>query len=206
MSPAVREAFISILEAEQISGPVLEVGAWPGPDGLLQIPPLAKLSDRTAINLDEFSDRTSGIRWLQGNANRMDMFDDSSFGCVVCNSVLEHDPRFWESIGEMYRIIRPGGLLALGVPGFRGGGADTLAPAGTWARRLLRWLATLPPHEFLRAGTLTLSEHQYPGDYYRFSEQAMREVLLAGLEAPQTRWVMIPPRIIGWGRKPSRSG
>ena len=45
--------------------------------------------------------------------------------------------------------------------------------------------------------------HHYPGDYYRFSAQAMREVLCAGLERVGVRIIMMPPRIIGWGFKPA---
>lgn len=201
MSPEIQKAFRQILNREQFLGPVLEVGASPGADSLLHLLPPAAQPGRTAINLEVPQRDTSGIRWVRGNANRMTMFEDASFGCVVCNSVLEHDPRFWESVREMRRVTRPGGLMVLGVPGFRDGGPDTLAPAGTWARWLLRWVSRLPAHEFLRAGTLTLSEHFHPGDYYRFSEQAMREILLDGLDTPQTRWLMVPPRVVGWGRK-----
>lgn len=204
MSPEVRAAFGSILRAASPTGPVLEVGAWPGADGLLSLPEISGFEDRTALNPEAFDDNTSGIRWVRGSGHRMDLFADDHFGCVLSNSVLEHDPRFWETLAEIMRVTEPGGLVVLGVPGYRGGGPDSLAPAGSWVRRLMRGLARMPGHEFLRAGTLTLSEHFHPEDYYRFSEQAMREVLLAGLEAIELRWLMVPPRVIGWGRKPRR--
>ena len=51
------------------------------------------------------------------------------------------------------------------------------------------------------AATPTLVVHNYPGDYYRFSEQAMREVLLAGCRDVEIRVAMRPPRIIGFGRR-----
>jgi len=50
------------------------------------------------------------------------------------------------------------------------------------------------------ASTDTLLVHNYPGDYYRFSLQAMREVLLGGLEGREVTVVMRPPRIVGSGR------
>ena len=53
----------------------------------------------------------------------------------------------------------------------------------------------------IAVGTPTLGVHAYPGDYYRFSEQAVKEVFLEGLAHPRTRVVMNPPRIIGWGRR-----
>jgi hypothetical protein len=58
-------------------------------------------------------------------------------------------------------------------------------------RRIGRWLA----------GTPTLGIHNYPGDYYRFSAQAMTEVFLAGYQQVRVQAIMQPPRIIGWGRR-----
>ncbi len=43
--------------------------------------------------------------------------------------------------------------------------------------------------------------HNAPGDYYRFSRQAVEEVLLAGMNNIQSEVVMLPPRIIGSGIK-----
>jgi SAM-dependent methyltransferase len=42
--------------------------------------------------------------------------------------------------------------------------------------------------------------HNYPGDFYRFSEQAMKK-MLDGLNEVKTVEIMNPPRIIGWGYK-----
>jgi len=43
--------------------------------------------------------------------------------------------------------------------------------------------------------------HDYPGDYFRFSEQAMREVLLQNMLVLTTRVLGAPPRLLGVGRK-----
>jgi hypothetical protein len=51
------------------------------------------------------------------------------------------------------------------------------------------------------ASTPVLQVHDYPGDYYRFSEQAVREVFLSGYAVLEQRAVMVPPRLIGVGRK-----
>jgi hypothetical protein len=53
----------------------------------------------------------------------------------------------------------------------------------------------------LAASTLTLRTHQYPGDYYRFSPQAMVEVFFQGLHDVQVQSLMVPPRVIGGGIK-----
>jgi hypothetical protein len=44
--------------------------------------------------------------------------------------------------------------------------------------------------------------HYYPGDYYRFSPQAFKEVFFEGMDAVEIRIILSPPRIIGWGIKP----
>jgi hypothetical protein len=51
--------------------------------------------------------------------------------------------------------------------------------------------------------TLTYRVH-YAFDYYRFSEQAVREVFFDGMRRVRVRAMMTPPRIIGHGRKPRR--
>jgi hypothetical protein len=51
-------------------------------------------------------------------------------------------------------------------------------------------------------GTLTFAVH-YRFDYYRFSEQAMRDVFLEGMEDVHVFPMLQPPRIIGHGRKPA---
>lgn len=201
MSPAVYAAFEEICRGEAIAGPVLEVGAVPGPDSLLALEPLAGIPDKTGLNMEAFP-TAGGIRMVTGNANRMEMFPDGSFGCVLCNSTLEHDARFWETLAEIRRVVAPGGLVVIGVPGFRGMGPRCLAPPRSLAGRVIQAVAALTRADALLAGTVTLGEHFFPGDYYRFTEQAVREVFLEGLVEPRCRWVMTPPRIIGWGRKP----
>ena len=56
----------------------------------------------------------------------------------------------------------------------------------------------------LRASTLTLKVHDFPGDYYRFSPQAVEEVFLEGLVEKELSTMMLPPRVIGFGIKPAR--
>lgn len=201
MSPIVHRVFEQICTAASIRGPVLEVGAVPGPDCLLRMPCLRNASQRIGINLDGASvgDECEIIR---GNANEMGFFRDGQFESVLCNATLEHDPRFWMTVAEIYRVTMPGGLIVIGVPGFTGMGLNTFAPANSILGRVLGLFARTTKDDVLLAGTVTLGEHLFPGDYYRFTEQAMREVLLGGLLGVAVRKVMNPPRIIGWGRKP----
>ena len=172
----------------------------PGADALLGLPALDGLAGKVGINL-EAQPSTASVRMVTGNANRMDMFADGTFGCVLCNAVLEHDPRFWETVAEIRRVTAPGGLVVIGVPGFRGMGPRWLAPRPSLLGLGLALVAAVTRHDALLAGTVTLGEHFFPGDYYRFSEAAVREILLADLAEPRCRWVMTPPRVVGWARK-----
>ena len=43
-------------------------------------------------------------------------FENDSFNAVVCWSVLEHVPDPQQAIAEMYRVLRPGGLIWVQLP------------------------------------------------------------------------------------------
>ena len=196
MHTAVYRAFKEILSEASIRGAVLEVGAVRGSHGLLGLKSLASASSLVGLNQEP---QGQGI--LVGNANAMSDFSDGQFEAVLSNATLEHDPFFWRSLAEMHRVTAPGGLLVIGVPGYGGMGPTTFARGG-WLQRLLVFLARLFPTDVLLAGTPTLGEHNCPGDYYRFSEQAVREIFMAGLVDVKIRRVLNPPRFIGSGRKP----
>lgn len=200
MHPLIRLSFDQILRSETISGPVLEVGALPDPDSLLSLPSLEHIDEKVGVNREPFPS-TDAIKFVTADANDMCLFKDHYFGCVLCNAMLEHDAMFWRTLSEIRRVTAPGGLIVIGVPGYRGMGVRSWVRSGSWPARLLAILAALTRHDALLAGTLTLGEHFYPHDYYRFSEQAVRDVFLSDLLNPSCRWLMQPPRIIGWGRR-----
>lgn len=174
---------------------MLEIGAVPDGSTLLALPELAAADRRVGINLDGPS-AFDGFEIVGGNANAMPEFADGSFDLVLCNAVLEHDPRFWLTQGEIRRVLRVGGIAMIGVPGYVRGSSLAAKLAGV-AARVVRssWL------DWVAASTPVLHVHDYPGDYFRFSEQAVREVFLAGFEVLEQRAVMVPPRLIGVGRK-----
>ncbi len=154
---------------------VLEVGGYVDEKSLLRFK-LLRHADRWCINLVEQPEGT-GINHVVGSSNDMHMFKDNSFDLVMSCAVHEHDAKFWLSIQEMHRVLRPGGLLVICVPGFAKRPTDV--------------------------GQFTTTFHvHYRFDYYRFSRRAMREVFLEGFDRVKVVSVLDPPRIIGHGFKP----
>jgi ubiquinone/menaquinone biosynthesis C-methylase UbiE len=134
------------------------------------------------------------VRVLRGDARRLS-FADASFDLVLSNSTLEHIPNFWLACEEMKRVLKPGGVMVVSVPGYVQK-TMVLSQLQRWSRRM-RGL-----QEFRRT-TLTFGVHDHPHDYYRFSEQAVRTVVLDGLNEIRVWPVMTPPRLFGMGFKPS---
>ena len=169
---------------------VLEVGARPDATSLLACPELVGAARRTGVNLYEAGSFGS-IEVLRMDARALDFADDS-FDLVLCASTLEHVPDFWRASDEMKRVLAPGGTLLISVPGY------TESPLGNRLRDAA-FRFRLP--DWCRRGTWTMRIHDAPHDYYRFSEYALREVLLGGLEAVDVWSIMTPPRMYGSARK-----
>jgi SAM-dependent methyltransferase len=177
MHPKVQQKFYDILRATEVQPRrALEVGGVMGPKSLLRAPGLES-AERYCLNLVSMASR-NGITSVTGNANDMSVFEDESFDLVLSNATLEHDKHFWLSLGEMNRVLAPGGLLIIGTPGY-----------------------TKNPERDHGKSTHTYRVH-YRFDYYRFSEQAFREVFFDGMEDVVVEPILAPPRIIGHGFKP----
>jgi SAM-dependent methyltransferase len=195
MHRAVFRTFEEICRSYPIRGSVLEIGATPDTSSLLNLPALAGASEKIGIN-KAGTGRFRDFFIHEADANAMSQFPVQRFDAILCNAVLEHDRFFWKTLGEIRRVIKRGGLLVIGAPGFR------QLPFETTLRH---WLAKLPrsarrPDGWaVQHSTLTLGVHDFPGDYYRFSEQAFREVILEGMRDVVIRTVLVPPRIIGAG-------
>jgi SAM-dependent methyltransferase len=68
----------------------------------------------------EFCRRRGLTNVRQGDVSALP-FDDASFDAIISSSVIYHDwvPDVARAIGEMRRVLRPGGLLIVNVPAFR---------------------------------------------------------------------------------------
>ncbi len=194
MHPRVYLAFEAICRRYSIRGRVLEIGAVDSNDSLLCLPALQAADLRLGVNLDR-SMRHRDFPIVPADANRLP-FANRGFDAVLCNAVLEHAPRFWLTLEEIRRVAKAGAVIAIGTPGFTDQTPARIHPMirlfRLLGRRAWNWLD----------GAIVLPIHDYPGDYYRFSVQAFREVFLAGLDRVEIQTLLTPPRIIGVGVVP----
>ncbi|HEY7140735.1 MAG TPA: methyltransferase domain-containing protein [Methylomirabilota bacterium] len=192
--------FERICSARRAGGRVLEIGAQPVSYALLCMKSIETAREKIGLNLDgphTYRDFTI----LKGNANVMDCFADGYFDTVLCNAVLEHDRFFWKTLAEIRRVTRPGGLVVIGTPGYSrlphslsSARHDRVSAIATSIRARLPWLLW---------STLTCGVHNAPGDYYRFSPQAYREVFFEAMEDITVHTIMWPLIVIGAGLKPA---
>ena len=193
-------AFNRLCTEHKAGGVVLEIGATGAQDTLLCLPVLAGSQRRFGLNMGAHKS-SHGFEILRGNSNDMAMVQTASVDTVLCNSVLEHDARFWLTIAEVRRVLKPGGLFLVGVPGYS---------EHRRASRPTRLLARLLPQslpfgrrlEASVASTPTLLVHRYPRDYYRFGLDAIRHVLLADMDIVSIEEIMTPPRFLAVARRP----
>jgi ubiquinone/menaquinone biosynthesis C-methylase UbiE len=187
----------------KIGKSVLEIGAVPTSHSLLNLKAVSKASEKIGINLDGGESYQLGkptlpndCQIIKANANNMTCFQDNRFDTVLCNSMFEHDKYFWKTVSEIKRVAKKGALIVIGVPGY-----DNLVNVQLRTRMdkiryfLIKWLKL----ERLVGGTPTFWVHNFPGDYYRFSIQAVKEAIFEGMEDVEVFSILIPPRIIGIG-------
>ena len=201
MHPRVYKEFERICSERPIRGAVLEIGAVPDQSSLLCLKCLDQATSKVGIDLTgphEFKD----FKIVKGNSNQMDCFPDSSFDAVLCSSTLEHDKYFWKTLAEIKRVTKPGGIVVISVPGYTKLKSEKIK--SLWARMpLIKQLQRNAYLNLLFTGTVTFQVHNWPGDFYRFSPQAMREVFLEGFEQIEVRTIMWPPRVVGIGIRPT---
>lgn len=209
MHPKVYRRFEALFEAYPPPGPrILEIGASSFPDDSL-LTAFRRLSSDfvcTGVNLEVPAPVALPYRMVQCDANDMAVFEAGSFDGIACNAVLEHDRRFWSTLAEVRRLLVAGGMFYVGVPGFpRRKNIPqrlfTRVPRSRLASVAI--LSTMVERAALTslAATRTLMFHAHPDDYYRFSEQAVRQVFLEDLDCVHLEYVLKPVRILAVGRK-----
>jgi SAM-dependent methyltransferase len=200
--PRIFQAFEHICRKRKAGGSVLEVGATADATSLLNMACLQGARRKVGLNLLPPA-RHADFEVVQGDGNCMDRFADQEFDTVLSNATLEHDRFFWKTVAEMKRVLKPGGLLVIGVPGYVLSVAEQ-----KWRGRLQRLPLVSRYLTALCTSTCTFCVHLdgIVGDYYRFSEQACKEVFFAGMGDVETVALMTPPRIVTAGVKDEALG
>lgn len=93
---------------------------------------------------------------LRGNAYALP-FDDASFDRIIAAEVLEHLPEDGRAMAELFRVLKPGGLIAVTVP--------------RWGPELVCW-------------ALSNAYHEVPGGHVRIyrGTELRRRLTAAGLD------------------------
>ena len=94
--------------------PMLDAGCGTGLN-LASLPAGSVGIDLNPRNLALIRERLPDHEVVQGDIEAMP-FADQSFCTVVCTEVLEHVPYPGTALGEIRRVLRPGGLLIGSVP------------------------------------------------------------------------------------------
>jgi ubiquinone/menaquinone biosynthesis C-methylase UbiE len=199
MHPRIYQEFEHICSSRNITGAVLEVGAVPSDACLLNMKSLSSATEKVGVDLEGPSEYKD-FKILKANANCLNCFEDGRFDAVLCNAVLEHDKYFWKTVTEIKRVTKPGGWIVIGVPGY----ARLKAEKFKSILGKIPLLRRLKSHQYLNGlftSTVTFHVHNHPGDFYRFSAQAISDALLDTLEDIEVHTLMVPPRLIGVGRK-----
>jgi len=187
LHPKIHAYYQEIGAKYAMQGPFLEIGVSPGPKSILAGEYFRGKKNRVGINLAKtaMAEDENPIHFVQCNSNDMRaQFGDGHFGTVLSNAVIEHDRYFWRSIEEMKRVLAPGGIMAVGAPGYVTNKGNKLALPGT-----------------LEKATVTLDLH-VPPDYWRFSRQAFKDVICEGMEILEVRAIMRVPILVAVSRKP----
>ena len=96
--------------APRLSGRLLDVGC-----GTKPYRSLFAVDAYIGLDIDSEASRKRGIADHHYDGNTFP-FADSSFGSILCNQVLEHVFNPDEFLGEIARVLKPGGKLLLTVP------------------------------------------------------------------------------------------
>jgi len=207
--PRIYKEFERLLDQHPPPGKdVLELGAPPKRTSLLtavlQRDPTAHC---VGINIKiGRKDPSLPYEMVKGNANNLSMFGDQSFDAVLTNSMLEHDQAFWLTLAEVRRVLKPGGLFYAGVPAYRNAETTSQRMISRLRRSRLRDGAVAGPFLARLSGSRLMSTptfmfHSAPHDYWRFSEQAVREVFFEGMDCLALSQVLSPIRIVAVGSK-----
>jgi SAM-dependent methyltransferase len=102
----------AITETFDLPGPILEIGSLQvaGQEQIADLRPL--FADKRYLGVDMEPGRgVDLVADVEALPN-----PDASVGTVIAMNTLEHVPRFWRGLDEIYRVLRPDGALLITCP------------------------------------------------------------------------------------------
>ena len=111
-----RYAVIKWLEKElpSVSGSVIDIGAggWQVPKQLLDF---KKIKEYKTFDKKYYGDSKNTVDYY-GDIQSMDASWSNKWDAILCLEVIECVPDLFKAFSEMYRILKPGGVLLLSCP------------------------------------------------------------------------------------------
>ena len=102
----------AVAETFALPAPVLEVGSFqvPGQDGIANLRVLFPGHEYLGVDVRPGPgvDQMADVQDLP--------FPDRSVGTVLAMNTFEHVPQFWRGLTEVYRVLRPDGVLLMSSP------------------------------------------------------------------------------------------
>lgn len=102
----------AVAETFELPDPILEIGSYQveGQESLINLRSLFPRKSYTGIDMRE----GPGVDCV-ANVESLPQ-ETSSAGTVIAMSTFEHVPRFWQGFEEVYRVLRPDGVLFVSCP------------------------------------------------------------------------------------------
>lgn len=213
----LHRAILRAVEAKLMSQvplrpPVLDIGTGDGHFAAATYrQPINVGVDVLSRDLEEAARRPGVYRWVARASATALPFTDSAFNTVVSNCVIEHIPDLGATLGEIHRVLAPGGQFAttlpsehfpdylLGSTALRRLGLQGLSAAyGAFFNRISHHHHVYPPEEWRRR--LSEAGFRLVAHQYYFSAEAHRAFDLCHyLSVPNLvtrgltgRWVLHP--------------
>jgi SAM-dependent methyltransferase len=110
----VRRSILQVIETvlPRLSGTLLDVGSGYQPYRSLVTAPPSRVSQYIGLDLRGNRYQRPDLEW----DGHMIPLQESSIDCAIATEVLEHCPAPEGIMREIWRVLRPGGLLCLTVP------------------------------------------------------------------------------------------